>query len=351
MKNATIAYYMPAHLRQVAEQTQNQNMLEFCELFNLLGTDLCLIDRTGTITTPFSVHSLYPIPEQKIDVKSFEELCFDRAREILSEGKLIYLLYSGGIDSTCVLLSFHNVLKQKGDFSQIVIATTSEAQYENQAAWKEVVLQNYKLIHVCEMLGQIDLNSHKYIMGENGDQVFGSNQAVLHPKMMHVPYSKETLHKFFLNKVSKKSLERFHYEFSELANKCPLPIKWFRDFLWWLYFTCEWQSVAIRTLLWTNAFKNKISVAKLNEFAAFFNTISFQQLSLSGKINRWGSDFSPYSYKQTGRDFILKHTNWNSYVSEKMKAGSLFHALKQVSYKNSAIGYKKGYLFATELPQ
>lgn len=347
-----LVYYMPVYLRTKAQQAGDESLLDFCELFNVVNANACVIDRTGSITTPFATKSLWPIQPQSSVVKDFGTLCIERAAEILGEGKTVYFMYSGGLDSTCMLVAFHHVLKQSGNYEQLVIATSPDAQAENPDAWKQIVRPFYKLIQARDMLANVSLNTCRYVQGENADQLFGSDRVLSDPELMHQPFTSNNLLRFLADRVTRpKALDRLHAEFTALTAKCPLDVNYMRDFLWWVNFTCKWQSVSLRTLSFSNVFENKnqVSESQLKQFETFFNTVPFQQLSTSGSLDRWGANPTAYTYKQAARDFILKYTGWSNYVGMKMKVGSLYNVIRQRTYVADAVGYKNGFLFATTL--
>lgn len=348
-----LAYYMPIYLKQKAELANNKPLIEFCELFNVVNNNACVIDRTGTLTTPFETHSLYPVPAQKQHVLDFGSTCIQRAQEILDEGKPVYFMYSGGLDSTSMLVAFHEVLKQTGDYSQLIVATSPDAQPENPQAWSEIVRPFYKLMQARDMLAQVQLDDCRYVQGENADQLFGSDRVFTDTALLYQKYTPDNLLAFLSGRVtSPTALARFHSEFSELATKCPLPVVFMRDFLWWVNFTCKWQSVALRTLSFSNVFADgrRVPFKQIKQFETFFNTIPFQELAISGTLDRWGQNPTAYTYKQAARDFILKYTGWSDYVATKMKVGSLYNVIRQRTYVADAVGYENDELFATTLP-
>lgn len=349
-----LAYYMPVYLRQRAIELNDPALLDFCELFNLVNANACVIDRTGSLTTPINVHSLYPVPEQIEDVKDFGTLCIERAAEILDEGMPVYFMYSGGLDSTAMLVAFEHVLKQRGKsaYEQVIICTSPDAQAENPSAWHDIVMPNFQLLNTRDMLSDVKLENCRYVQGENADQLFGSDRVFTDTVLLNQTYSQANLKAFIANRVSAPhAVDRLFEEFTTLASKCPLTIRMMRDFLWWLNFTCKWQSVALRTLSFTTVFENgaRIPLDQIKRFETFFNTVPFQQLAISGKLDRWGDNPTAYTYKRAARDFILAETGWAEYVRTKMKVGSLYNVIRQRKYVANAVGYADGTLFATEL--
>lgn len=301
MNTIPLVYYMPVYLRQNALETDDAALLDFCELFNIVNTNACVIDRTGSLTSPLNLHSLYPVPEQVSTVKDFGTLCIERAAEILDEGMPVYFMYSGGLDSTAMLIAFDHVLNQRGKgFEQLVICTSPDAQSENPAAWHDIVLPNYKLLNTRDMMSDVKLENYRYVQGENADQLFGSDRVFTDAVLLHQPYSSANLRAFLSGRIADsrpQALDRLHAEFLVLASKCPLPIRYMRDFLWWMNFTCKWQSVALRTLSFTNVFEKgaKVPLGHIKRFDTFFNTVPFQQTEI-------GVDF--HFYIRLPHDFL-----------------------------------------------
>lgn len=349
----TLVYYMPGHLLHEAEATQRADLLDFCELFRIVNPNACVIDRTGSLTTPLDLKTLYPIPEFTTDVQDFGTLCLNRAEEILAEGKQIQLMYSGGLDSTCMLVAFNEVLRRQGKSrEQVTISASIESQCENPYAWRELILPHFELVSARDTLAKLDLVHTRYVQGENADQLFGSDRVFNERYLLEAPFNKDTLRNFLVTQVSRtETLDRFQTELWTLASKCPLQLDYMRDFLWWLNFAVKWQSVALRTLSFTNVFEKgcSLGIGELKNFNTFFNTTGFQQLSMSGKLDRWGPIPSAYTYKQAARDFIAKHHDWPDYVRMKQKIGSLYNVIRQRTYVANAVGYKDGQLFPTTI--
>src|SRR5207249_11193920 len=100
---ARLLYYNPNVA--VKEAMSLPGMERFSHYFKLYrNPTISFVDRTGTITSPIAVKSLFPIPPFRRFTKSFEEICDDRAQELLEyaerEDRQVYLVASGGIDST-----------------------------------------------------------------------------------------------------------------------------------------------------------------------------------------------------------------------------------------------------------
>jgi hypothetical protein len=351
-----IVYYMPIYLKEkeITNASATEQLKDWNTLFNIVNFNASILDRTDTFKAPFATVNLYPIPEVK-STPNFGDLCIERAIEIINENKPIYLMYSGGLDSTSVLVAFTEAIKAGyGSFDQIIIATSPEAIPENPNAWWEIILPNYKIVNATSTLANIQLKDNRYVLGENADQLFGSDRVFTDTKLLYQEYTADNLKSYIESKVSRKSaIDWLHSNFIELANKCPLKITMMRDFFWWVNFTCKWQSVALRTLSFTNIFDNgaRVSFDDIKQFATFFNTIPFQQLSMNGSLDKWGTNPTAYTYKQAARDFIVKYyPSWEQpYVSQKTKVGSLYNVVRQRKIGTDVIGYEDGYFYASSI--
>ena len=349
---AEILYYLPAAVSDwVGAACPEQ--ADTCDVFSLLGGNSCIIDRTGCIELPFAVRNLYPIPDPVSCTRDFAELCLERAQNILAENKPVYLLYSGGLDSTTMLMAFHHEIQTRRlDPSQLIITTSLDAVGENSWAWQQIVLPHYKLAVTDSVLDSIDMSHNRYVQGENADQLFGSDQIFSEPHLISQEFDADALRDFICGRVQNpRSQARLHHQLSCLAERCPLPLHHMRDFLWWLNFSCKWQCVSLRTLIFSSVFvqHQTISQSSLGAFETFFNTVEFQQLALSGSLRRWGDHVTPYTYKQAARDFILKMGGQREWTQRKVKVGSLYNIMKQRSRAGQSIVLENSQLRVADL--
>lgn len=337
-----IIYYMPLFLTKKAETTQDPDLLDFCELFKIVNTNASIIDRTNTISTPFHYENLYPLLDVKNIDYSFSDACIKRACDILDTGKKIHILYSGGLDSTCVVLAMYLACKSgKYSFDQVVIGSTPSSYTENPVMWREYILPNFPLESSFQTLNNITI-ADRYVQGENADQIFGSDRVLLNPELLTTSFSKDELNRFIDSQIVRKTaLDKLTEELYSLAALSPLDIKTMADFMWWLNFTCKWQSVSLRTLSFTSLFADGNGIHKddLKSFETFFNTEEFQQLAMSTTMPKWGDDPGKYNYKEAARQFIRSYApNLTDYSNQKLKFGSLYGLITKKQYEVNAFG-------------
>jgi hypothetical protein len=297
------------------------------------------LDRTGNLETPFDTEILFPLPSPEKPTFTFADLCFARARSFLATGKQLYLFYSGGLDSTTMFLSFHEHASPS-DRDQIVIATTPESQLENPGLW-DCIRNNYKVMYANQVLANVSPENH-YIQGENADQLFGSDK-LFYGKAEYFSrsYSLDTLATLVRDSVAGDTqLQDYAIDrISKIVSCCPLQVETVPDFYWWLNFSCKWQAVALRTLLFSRkGFDSPFHVSELSAFETFFNSEGFQQLAMHPSFNRWGTTMTPTSYKMEARTFIAHCTGDLSYTNNKCKIGSLWKVTRYQTPKFAALG-------------
>jgi hypothetical protein len=110
------------------------------------------------------------------DTRSFLDICLDEANTLVSTGKKIKLLWSGGLDSTCILGALHNKIEDK---SQLEIICTYASIYESGPIFDHIIKNNYNYQLTTEytqprpILSMCDDNTI-VIGGAGGDQLWGT---------------------------------------------------------------------------------------------------------------------------------------------------------------------------------
>ena len=334
-----LLYYNPmVSLRK--EDYGYSGLEKFSVFFNsLFGPTTVLIDRTGTIEIPFKVRSIFPIPTFRSIGKTFEDICNERARELLARaenfGVPLYVFYSGGVDSTLVLISLlkNATPEQK---MNLTVLLSEESIYESPNFYRD---------HICGKLHVEPSNMFPYLLGtksvfvggEFNDQLFGSNlteRLIVRygPSIIHQPYSRDLFFEFFNWGVKNNELTGFYLDmFERLKGVAPIDITTNQDYLWWINFTLKWQSVFMRMLCYT-APRN---VPNIDEgyastyFNHFYGTEDFQLWSLNNPDKRIRDTWK--SYKWVCKDIIYEYTKDADYRDNKIKKQSLAFILTQQS--------------------
>lgn len=344
-----IIYYMPLFLKEQALHESNNKLLDFCELFKIVSPNASLIDRSNALETPFDTKILYEIPNRPTDpvMLSYDDVCINRAKEILNQSKDIVIFYSGGLDSTVVVLSFWKAIQEGiGNYDQITIAASQHSIIENPIFWEKIILPYFKLTAANTALDNISNPNNtvdRYVMGENADQLFGGG--LLHNVLdfFDNEINEGNIEKLLIaNKVNDSAKPYLHRVLKNLVKNSTVELRTMADLMWWLNFSCKWQSVALRTLCFTNFLDVIEHESELKMFDTFFNTQDFQILSLYGNMPKWGSPPSRYNHKLASRLFIEKYIDLGNYTTTKIKVPSLYRILVTGSYKYNALGIEDG---------
>ena len=256
---------------------------------------------------------------------SFEDLAFNRANDIRTKTKdsKVYLMYSGGIDSTTALVSMINSWP-KEDLERLYILMSYRSIEEFPDMWKDI--NNIFKGRIINSLINTDklLDDGYIITGELGDQVFGSDVIIplvdfYGENAINLPWKNNinTFYKRFFGSTFRPNVDMFVDMYSTTLTYCPFEIKTCFDFVWWFSFTNKWQLVKYRHLAQKRFTNPQESFSRIMHF---FDTPEFQRWSLDNQDKKIKNTLNTYKY--TAKEFIVKHTKHTDYL-KKPKVGSL----------------------------
>lgn len=311
----------------------------FSKFFQIFNPNVVFLDRTATIKIPVRTESLFPMPKLRPLKTSFEELCDRRARDLLDRaGKLdsdVRVMWSGGIDSTLLLISFLKSAR-KEEKERIVVLLTEESIAENPLFYRDHIRGKLR-VDASSSFTYLLGTKHLIIGGEHNDQLFGSDMVGklitrFGPECIHAPYNREMMFTFFDAKLDDPASTDFYLNlFERLKKASPVPIRSNFEFLWWINFSLKWQSVFMRMLTYV-AERNAPHIDRdyiETRYVHFYGTDDFQLWSLNNpdkKIkNAWNT------YKWPCKDIIYRYTKDADYRDNKIKRGSLYFLLLQRS--------------------
>ncbi len=315
-------------------------MEKFSTYFKLYNNaTIASVDRTGIIRTPIRMRSVYPMPRVIPIRTTFEELCNERARELLQRaeklGSTIHVFWSGGIDSTLILVSFLKTAT-KAQLKNIVVLMTEDSIRENPNFYRDHVRGTLR-VDSATMFPYLLGTHHILLGGEGNDQLFGSDMLLAFinaygPSVIHAPYARDKIVEFYNNTTRDETRSIFYFElFEKLAKKAPVPIVSLQDYLWWINFSIKWQSVFMRVLSYPA--QRQVDTVGRNyvgqRYDHFFHTEKFQLWSLNNLDKRIKDEWR--TYKWVCKDIIYDYTKDADYRDNKTKRGSLYTLLLQRS--------------------
>jgi hypothetical protein len=343
-----LLYYNP---NIVAQQNDPElpGVSMFINFFRIYNPSVVFVDRTETIAIPVHVQSLFPVFRKSN--REFEDICNERAVELLARadslGVKMYVMFSGGIDSTLVLVSLlkHATEAQK---KNITVLLSEESIIENPNFYRDHI---YGKLHTesSGMFGDLLGGKHLLVSGELNDQLFGSDMVgkfILRfgAPAIHESYSRDKFSTFFQEKLNDMKATAFYLDlFETLKSAAPIPIVTNHDYLWWINFSLKWQAVFMRVLSYASA-RNVVHITPdyLNTlYVPFFCTDEFQIWSLNNLDKRIKDSWS--SYKWVCKDIIYDYTKDADYRDNKIKRGSLYHLIVQRPVHNFIDEHAKFY--------
>ena len=151
------------------------------EIYNMIKINTSLVDRSMQTVMPYNI-KVYPGFEMITDLsgfsKTYEECCADRVKELIAKAdKLqvpIGLLYSGGIDSTMVLVSFMKALTPAELKSKVVVLLNHDSINENPNFYYNFIRKSCT-IKTSDTMSSLFDGKYLIVGGEHNDQLLGSD--------------------------------------------------------------------------------------------------------------------------------------------------------------------------------
>lgn len=309
----------------------------FEDYFRIYNMGVSPVDRTHTLRLPIKTHSLFPLPTPLSTSKLYEDICMERARELLARADRldapIYSFWSGGIDSTLALISLvANATPAQKDRITVLLSDASIS--ENPRFYKEHIHGKLRM-DTSSAFPHLFGEKAIFINGEHNDQVFGSDivAKVINnygAAVIHQPYSADFFTKFFDAILGDTESARFFVGlFEKLRAKAPVPIATNYDLFWWINFALKWQTVHMRMLSHLSARRASLVTEEYRRdyYAPFYATDDFQRWSMSNPDKKIKDTWA--SYKWTAKDVIFKYTGDAEYRDTKIKRASLNHLVTQ----------------------
>lgn len=195
-------------------------------------------DRTGAMPSFIKTHI---IPEQQIPVgtpaySNYVDICLDRARQLLSTGKQLNVMWSGGLDSTVALFALINQAQNKDQvnilctFDSILESGTIFDRYLKNSNIK-VKFEQTRLEFSQPYSYDYQDPTQLYINGQCGDQLFGPRVSLPIPGVKPTDPWDSGYSRDFMDLIEPSI---------RLSQR---PIETIRDLRWWLFFNHTWTTV------------------------------------------------------------------------------------------------------------
>lgn len=313
-----------------------KNWFYFHQFF---AKNLSLTDRYETIRLPIQteVHPACRAPEyQKLNL-DYEIICYRRARELMDLAKetdrKIFIMYSGGIDSSAIIVSFLNACRPEEIKKHIVVGLSEISILENPTLYRNFIRKNFVKVPSHAFPQYLGDKNYITLTGEGNDQLYGS--AVLnkitkaYPEMLFAEPTHDNLMKCYaLSIKDEKGCEKLIEIFDPAIRSSAVPLQTIFHYYWYINFRFKWQNVYMRVL----AFAKKQDLTPQDNYFTFFHTNDFQLWAMNNPDKLIKDTW--LSYKFTAKNFIYKTNRDINYRDRKAKIGSLGTLVR---YKDEAM--------------
>jgi len=304
------------------------------KLYRMVGSvDFC--DRTGSLTFPFrtQLYDQCKLPELQVQNYTYKECCDRRAKEIWQASadlnKPIGLMWSGGIDSTRVLVSFLENFPLAEVVDRIKIITNETSAIENPNFYQKYVLPNFELI--CSDYSPWLFDGKLLLVtGELNDQLFGSellrNYILNNGSDAHkAKVDSNVLIEYFNRSIDDRAVSELMVNaVSNSANRYGVQLDTIGDWYWWFNFAFKWQNVHMRALVLPSPSQAENITTEFvrTHVHHFFNTSEFQLWSINSPQHRVFDKW--INYKLEAKKDIFQFDKDREYFETKTKRGSLY---------------------------
>lgn len=317
------------------------NTRHFCKNYrNIPGTDLIddhrilissnnsmFYDRSETINIPIKIKNQFPIPSIPTNFnKTYDDICEETAIKIIDkskkQNKKIRVMWSGGIDSTLIVVSFLKL----GAYDQLEVLLSYESILENLDFYKNHLLGKVKMLPANRMKF-LYTNDSILVGGEYNDQLLGSN---LLPIFFKYYTSEDLFSSLNLDKISKtfqpnKNKNRWLDIYLEIIKHSPVDIKTNLDFHWYINFCCKWQGLYYRLASYFDM------ETDFENYLHFFQSEDFQIWSM---LNHQQNFSCWEDYKKISKIIIRNFDKNDNYYNKKIKLESLTFLAQKNSFCN-----------------
>lgn len=301
------------------------NSFDECDdYYNLLGPPIdnfvsipltMFIDRFDGMKQPFKLKNICPLPKLTPGMKPlpFDELCLIRANELISTGKVINVAWSGGIDSTCLIVALLMCGIPK---DQLIIHGTYISVNENPEFYKNIIVKqglNHKINSYTGnyIFTEFPEGDELFVSGEAGDQISVNSMTLLKT------YDPDRWHKPYIQTLSQKHVDALEPHITNGNNYLPEPLETLVDLNWWIGFNLMYQYIITRQLSAIHDASNW-----QNKLIPFFDTQEFQTWGVLLRGRDKIKD-SVNTYKFQFKDFIYSYDKNEDYWINKLKVQSM----------------------------
>lgn len=295
-------------------------------LISRIFTPVALRDRFNVLNkySPIRwVETVDEIPDASKSIYSFEEIMDIKAKEIIALNRNITLVWSGGVDSTALVISILRNLDPK-EYSRICVYGTYYSVKEYKWFHDYLIKLGVRVEISDTLVEDIEVEDGSiFLSGWCADQLFGSDIHLRDKSLYNVPWL-EGISKHWEqiahSKLNINALSKLEEVYQSYANNVlGVKLEKFCQFAWMFNFCFKWTFIEDQQ---RHIFVN--SITNLDNCLGFFDDIRFQHWSRANYDNlaSYNPLEKPRNYKRDLKQYILDYTNDTEYFETKSKENS-----------------------------
>lgn len=289
-------------------------------------------DRTGKLQMLWDLEVLeqYRMPEfDPAFDKSFEEVTDAKALELeqlhVSTGLPIILNWSGGIDSTCMVVAIHKMC-QPSTIKNITIQLNNCSYLENPQFFRDIIAKNFSYTEVSRK--RLNPNNCIFVVGDPADQLW------IHADIIELMYqfpgaNKNNVHtnpdillKFLETKTDPEHARWFYNFVLSSSHASPVPIVTYEDFYWWANYNFYYCGNSFKAYILDYGMHNADGLSSfMKTHMPWYTGNDYQQWSMHNNSNNIKLANSIASYKEPAKKYIVEVDKNYHYYSYKSKIG------------------------------
>ena len=283
------------------------------------------------------------------------------AKRIRETNEKFAIMYSGGIDSSTIMIALIKNLTSE-ELKNISVCTSAVALVENPTLWKNHIYGKFEIIDSASVkYSDLIATGYTPVTADDGDCLFGTvfglsiyyNWQCLIEKYNLSPRAKT----FIANNIHRFSDPDLHYSYFKdlligylnlqeggrypniIVNPDPnfgrrlydkfdlncktagLPISSLHDFFWWLIFNVKMLNCSVRGALYYNDVVDPNTA--IHAIENWYNDSLYQHWSMNNNNNGQKILGGPATYKKAARDYIYSFDKNEWYRSFKLKLESM----------------------------
>ena len=323
-KETFLNHSTPSTLMMVSKMN-HQNVSIMNDRFNILNKDC----EYNLLETNTDINHI-----KKLKQLSFKECCQKRAEEIIlfanKQDKDIYVYWSGGVDSTCIVCSFLMNTRLNRNRFHLIFGNDSIEEYplfyrRMKDEHIDVINVGYDILKLQTIVGD-----NIAVSGKCGDQLDGYNST--RPLFKGIdPFLdwKDAIKLWRGKEFGYSNIDRLISDSEMYAKYFDITLKYFGDFYWLFAFSLLWT--------WNASYIKSLHINPNNSFV-FYDTDYFSNYGLFYfHKRRTSKQISSYTYKTDWKKVIYEYTKDEDYFLNKGKYSPLFFNIPEAWFGMNVI--------------